>query len=659
MSAPFQTADAPAPSEPPGLARAAKLVLCIAICWIPALVGAGAVGEASALYPLADSPDPYFVPGHALLLYLWSPLVVASSCILLLSPGLFLSIALNAARSVALWITSAFAVSLVVVSVASQVVQAVMGKPLLGTAFALVVAACSLVCAALMLLRAKRPIAWPLAEPHAASTLTSMAVIPLVLLIALTPKFYWENINGDGAAAFESARLLLLHPLPFWPHTAGSIADYPGMKNLVSLYPPAWFMRLFGLVEASARLPYLLGLVGLYAGLLGIIQYGREQAVGLAERWLLWVGLFVFSVVMAFSSTYEPYVADIALPAMADILEMALLCGFILMFLQGKLGWMALLLVLAYGGYPHCVPVAGLWLLASAALIRPLPVRALVVTALVLVGLVGFDAVAPALFQALHLTPPGVEHGNASLVERILHPQWRQLRRIGWVVVPAGILPALAIGAWRWQDRVARCLTVVTVGEFLFFYFQWRVALHYFIPAMVLPLAVFWRMDILFTTRLRNLALGATAAGGLLALVLSWPSSLKPMTTTRLVGSSIEDRIGGYDRSDAKALARTELLHRLFPRMYEQRVPDRAYGGSPLAWYFYANRPRGAQKVNYVMQTATDVAPAGASLVASEDGVSLYVLDQKVWAEHLALRPPLSAANPVYLVPKFTLFAKH
>ena len=659
MSAPFQTADASAPSEPPGLARAARLVLCIAICWIPALVGAGAIGEVSALYPLADSPDPYFVPGHALLLYLWSPLVVASACILLLSPGLFLSIALNAARSVALWITSAFAASLVVVSVASQAVQAAMGRPLLGTAFVLVLVACSLTCAGLMLLRVRRPTAWPLAEPHATPTLISMAAVPLLFLILLTPKFYWENINGDGAAAFESARVLLQHPLPFWTDAAGSISLYPGMKDLVSLYPPAWFMRLFGLVEASARLPYLLGLVGLYAALLGIIQYGREQAVGLAERWLLWIGLFVFSVVMAYSSTYEPYVADIALPAMADILEMALLCGFILMFLSGRLVWTALLLVLSYGTYPHCVPVVGLWLLAAAVLLRPLPVRPLVVTALVLIGLVGFDAVAAPLFQALHWTPPGVEHGNASLIERILHPQWRQLRRIGWVVVPAGILPALALGAWRWQDRVARCLTVVTVGEFLFFYFQWRVALHYFVPAMVLPLAVFWRMDILFTTRLRSVALGATAACGLLALVLSWPSSLKPMTTTRLVGSSIEDRIGGYDRSDPKALARTELLHRLFPRMFEARVPDRAYGGSPLAWYFYANRPRGAQKVNYVMQAVTDPAPAGASLVASEGGVSLYILDQKVWAGHLALRPPISAANPVYLVPKFTLFAKH
>ena len=655
MSAPLQT---PGNPEPPGLARAARLALCLALCWIPALVGAGAIGDVTALYPLADSANPYFVPAHALLLYVWSPLVVASACVLLLSPGLFISIALNAARSVALWITTGFAASLLIVSVASQAVQSMMGRPLLGTAFAVVVMVCGVVCAGLMLLRSRRPTAWPMAESHAAPTLASMAVIPLLLLIVLTPKFYWENINGDGAAAFESARVLLLHPLPFWPDTAGPISFYPGMKNLVSLYPPAWFMRLFGLVEASARLPYLLGLVGLYASLLGIIQYGREQAVGLAERWLLWVGLAVFSVVMAYSSTYEPYVADIALPAMADILEMALLCGFILLFLRGMLGWMALTLVLAYGAYPHCVPVAGLWLLASAALLRPLPVRALATTAVVLIGLVGFDTIAPALFHAFHLTGPGVEHDNASLMERILHPQWRQLRRIGWVVVPAGILPALAVGAWRWQDRVARCLTLVTVGEFLFFYFQWRVALHYFIPAMVLPLAVFWRMDVLFTARLRNLTLGAVAASGLLALVLSWPSSLKPMTTTRLVGSAIEDRIGGYDRSDPKALARTEMLHRLFPRMFEQRVPDRAYGGSPLAWNFYANRPRGAQKVNYVMQAATDAAPAGARLVAQENGVSLYVLDQKVWAEHLALRPPISAANRVYLVPKFTLFAK-
>ncbi len=653
------SASSDAVSSPIGARRAAILVLCVAICWIPVLVGARAIGDATALYALADGANPYFVPAHGLLLYVWSPLVVASACVLLLSPGLFLSIALNAARSVALWIVTAMASSLVVVSIAAQAVQGAMGRPLLGSAFALVVVVCSLACAALLLVRARKPLAWPLAEPHAGPTLASMAIVPLLLLIVLTPKFYWENINGDGASAYESARLLLLHPLPFWPSEAGPIAFYPGMKNLVSLYPPSWFIRLFGLGEATARLPYLLGLVGLYAALLGIIQYGREQAVGLAERWMLWIGLIVFSVVMAFSSTYEPYVADIALPAMADALEMAFLCGFILLFLRGMLGWMSLLLVLAYGAYPHCVPVAGLWLLAAAALLRPLPVRALAVTAAVLVALVAFDTVAAPLFQALHLTPPGVEHGNASLIERIMQSQWKQLRRIGWVVIPAGILPALALGAWRWQDRVGKCLTLVTVGEFLFFYFQWRVALHYFVPAMVLPLAVFWRMDRLLATRWRGPVLGAVAACGLLALALSWPSSLRPMTATRVVGSAIEDRIGGYDRSDPRSFARTEILFHLFPRMADSRVPLRSYGGSPLAWNYYANNPGGSRQVNYVIQAASDPAPAGAQQVAVEKGVALYVLNREKWAEHVALRPPISAANPVFLVPKFTLFAKH
>jgi len=145
--------------QPIGMRRAAILIGCIVLCWIPVLVGAGAIADATALYALADGANPYFVPAHGLLLYVWSPLVVASACVLLLSPGLFLSIALNAARSVALWIVTAMASSLVLVSVAAQAVQGAMGRPLLGSAFALVVVACSLACAALMLVRARKPLA--------------------------------------------------------------------------------------------------------------------------------------------------------------------------------------------------------------------------------------------------------------------------------------------------------------------------------------------------------------------------------------------------------------------------------------------------------------------------------------------------------------------
>lgn len=647
------------PSQTTDLKRCGVLIAAIAACWIPALVGADAIGKVGALFALADGPNPYFIPGQALLLYLWSPLVVASACVLLLSPGLFLTIALNGACSVARWIVTSIAASFVVVSVAAQAVQAAMGAPLVGSGFACVVIACSLACAGLMLARASRKaLAWPLSEPHAAATLASLVVVPILFLIVLTPKFYWENFNGDGVSSYESARRLLSHALPFWPTESGTIASFVGMKTFLSVYPNAWFLRLFGEGEASARLPYLIGLVGLYAALLGVIQYGRQHVVSLAERWLLWLALIVFSVVMAFSSTYEPYQSDLALPAVADVLEMALLSGFLLMFLCDKPGWMALCLVIAYAIYPHCVPVAGLWMVAATLLLRPIPVRQLAITAGLIVLLLAFDTVSAKLFLALHMTPPGgAEHDTGSLLERLLHPQWRQLRRFAWAAVPAGILPFMSLFAWRWQDRVSRCFTLVIAGDFLFFFLQQRSALHYFVPAMVLPLIVFWRMDVLVASRLRTFTLAGALAAGLAALVLSWPSSFAPFTATRRVGLALEDRIGGYEQSDPAAFARLELLHALFPRVSHSQVPDRSYGGTPISWYYYANRPGGAQRdINYVMQALNAPPPVGSQRVAEGFGAALYVLDAAKWDAHKAMRPALSSHNWIYVLPKWTLF---
>ena len=51
--------------------------------------------------------------------------------------------------------------------------------------------------------------------------LAVLLVVPMVFAAVLAPKFLWESFNGDGAHAFESARLLLNQPTPFWPPDAG------------------------------------------------------------------------------------------------------------------------------------------------------------------------------------------------------------------------------------------------------------------------------------------------------------------------------------------------------------------------------------------------------------------------------------------------------
>ena len=234
------------------------------LAWLPALIGHPVVGRVASLAALAESPHPYFVPQHTALLYVWTPLVVASACILFMSPGLFLALALGAGQTVGRWVLSGLALSLVVLTPVVALAGMALGDSLRGRAFAVLVAACALGCLAVLAWRQRRgaALAWPFAEPHAAATALSMVAVPVLVLVTLLPKFFWENFNGDGAHAFETTRLLLFQPLPFWDSQAGAIASFPGMTSMLFAFPAAWFVRLFGEVEVSARLPYLLVLAG-------------------------------------------------------------------------------------------------------------------------------------------------------------------------------------------------------------------------------------------------------------------------------------------------------------------------------------------------------------------------------------------------------------
>ncbi len=637
----------------------ARLLAFFALAGLPVLFGRGAVKAAANLYPLADSAQPYFAPAYAGLLYVWSPLVVISAGCLLLTPGLLLALALNSAKNAGQWVLSGFALSLIIVSAAAGAVQFVINTPLRDGAFVAVVLGCSVLCLALLLARLARgqAVAWPFQQPYAGITLASMMLVPLLLVIALTPKFYWDNFNGDGAHAYESARLLLVQPLPFWPPTAGTIADFPGITSVLFAFPASWFIRLFGEYEVSARLPLLLYVVALYSALLALIEHGRSKPAGQAERWLLWLNLIVYVVVMAFSATYNPYSADIALPATQDTLLMVCYFGFILGFLRQDHKWMWLFIGLTYISLPNGLLLIGFWLGAVLLVWRPRPWRQIWLTAAAVCGCLVVTVLAPHILALLHLPAPGREYGALELLKRFAFLQWADWRRLVFLIVPSGILPAAALLAWRWQDQVARALTVVTVVCFGFFYVQAHIVLHYFVPVMLLPLAVFWRNSGLLNTRFRPWLLACAGAAAAVALVLSLPQDARPHTTARLIGAAAEDRVGEYNRVAPATFRRAELFNRLFPYDWSPDVPLKSYGGSPLVWNYYAHQPKTiTQPINYVLQPAEQPAPLGLRLVARDEDTALYLKNDSLWATHLAIRPPTPAGSPIYTIPRGIIF---
>lgn len=257
--------------------RVLRLFVITTVAWLPALITPDVVRSAAALFPLANSTNPYFVPGHAWTLYLWAPVVVASACLLFLSPGLFLSIAVNSAHSIGHWILSGLALSLIVISVVTGIVQWIMGNPLRDGAFAAVVVGCALGCFGFLLVRLgqSRPLAWPLGKPYAGSTVLSMVISPVMVLIAFAPKFYWENFNGDGAHAFESARLLLVQSLLFGilrlemlPHSRGLRQCFSSFQLrgssvcLARLKLPHGFHSCYTLLRFTEAFSHLLSMAG-------------------------------------------------------------------------------------------------------------------------------------------------------------------------------------------------------------------------------------------------------------------------------------------------------------------------------------------------------------------------------------------------------------
>jgi len=253
------------------------LFLVLVIASIPVWIGVDSFEAIVSLHPWANSASPFFIAEHGFLLYLWAPLVALSSFVLLLTPGLSLALMTHQPRNVAEWILVGFVASLVLLSLVLGIVQSAQETPLTGLASLKLISISGLAAFAILFfgeLKAPRK-EWPWERKNAAYTLVLMAVVPMLLLVVLSPKFYWETFNGDGVHAYESARLLLTQAVPFWPGEAGGIAAYPDASSFLFAYPMSWFIRVFGSHEIAARLPYLLFLIPLFGALLALFSLIR------------------------------------------------------------------------------------------------------------------------------------------------------------------------------------------------------------------------------------------------------------------------------------------------------------------------------------------------------------------------------------------------
>lgn len=633
----------------PGL-RIPMIVLATAAL---AFVGRDICHAIDALTPLAAGPSPYFVAAHAGLLYLWAPVVAIAASALFLAPGLLVALGAGAAEErFELWLLKGTVLSVFAVPLAAALAQAATGVEIAGGAYVALLLA---LCLPGLWLVAGRPVA-PVLRGRSWE-LAAMIGLPFAVLVLMAPKFYWENLNDDGAHSFLNALLFIERGLPFWPPGDSSITGYPSTTMMTETFLQTGMVRFFGPYESALRFAYLPGVAVLAGVILGVVRAAGEAgraavALGVAAQLLL------FSFVMAFNPTYSPYFADIALPMTREPLIFLGFLGAVLFFQERRHAWMAAVSCLGLLSAPNGILLILFFLAAHFILTRPLPWKEVVVAGAITVGIVVLATLAMVLLDRLGITQRSGEFGSDGILRRLRFVTLVDTQRLLFWVLPAGILPALSLIAWRWQDPLSRRLTLTAAIYVLFFYVQaYRILPHHFAPAVLLPVVVFWRLRPVRSAPLAGLALGL--AGVAAALALSWPDTLRPNSHNRDFGQRIvlQTPINPFANPDLLGTY-LKLMTGAFPPSWTDETLAAAYNPEPTAAFVYATRPKpeGAAPDYAVRPETVPLAPGEVVLGAPVAGTVLVARDAAVYArDRQAADQPVSVAR-AFRVPRERIF---
>jgi hypothetical protein len=612
-------------------------------------LAAGGLGERIAgLYPGPLPPHPYFIPSHAALLYLFWPAVVVATLFVIVFPGICLALLRRPATSLAPLIVEAFALCMAVQILVHVLVSAWIPERS-PRAVALLLIGTGTVCWLLLARRhQRRDMAWTAQDRR---RLAWLVVLPVLAATILLPVLSWQDFNPDGLEAFTTGRSLFSHALPLMPN--GRAAGI-GLGMLTEAFPVHWFIALVGPVEAAARLPVILVLPVLFAGLVALAELGASRRLGTGEEATLALGLAAVIVTIVYNASYHVYSADMASPGAIDLLAATFLVGATLAWFTRDGPGFTVCTLLGFFTRPTMLlwlVLLGLgWLIAA-----PREWRRL---AWIAAGFLGCLA-AGAVFERIvgPLAGLSFEQDSGALGHRLRFLRFTDLQRFAFLVVPSGFLPALALLAWRRQDASARALSVASVGYFAFFYVIAFTAPHHFIPAMLIPLAVLWRVA-LARSPSRSL-MAAAAAGGLVGLVLSLPRTLAVDRSMRAIGAGTDYRIGEYEAGFAgyrEAFEGRRVLDSLFPTWQTGSDPAHERIGHAWVQVHYARRgaPTGGP-ANYVVLPAAEPPPADLTRLAADTIAALYVRDRQLWQRDRRSPPRTDFRSPVYDLPRTTL----
>ncbi|MCY1125277.1 hypothetical protein OU426_00270 [Frigidibacter sp. RF13] len=648
---------------------ALRLALLVILSGIVTALTIAPVRETLSLWALGAGPRPYFIPSHALSLYLVTPAAALAASFFFLAPGLVLAAGFGREKGAAHWLVAGLAAALVVNTAAVTAAELLLGRGLTGASFVALIGGLNGACIGLLALRMAGGTPLRVSLKGQGGDLLAAAVLFWVALILMAPKFYWENFSGDGSGSLQFTRNLIHSHWPFWSPEAGVIQQAPGLTSFLFVIPDSWFVRLWGEWEFSVRILTLTALALLYPVLTALIRHGRPGAeLRPADHLLLMAALGLYAFANIYSGGYHAWFGDSPMPAARETLAMVAFMGYILAFLDNRRALMVTAGVMAH----LSIPTGGLWLLLWPIAVwlvgRPRPIGALRTAALTLAVAAAISVLVPVVVKLAGLPIPGNEFSAEAVVQRLRFVAFTDWNRFAFLAVPCGLLPALALLTWRRQDRTARALTLLTLAFFLFFYLQgYRVLLHHFIPAMIPPLVVMWRSDLME----RAGAQLAVALGLLAALWLAWPKDVGLHHHDRDFAAFIATEGPRYASAapaegekfrgfDPKALDTFhELFGRLLPIGYGESEPGERFFGAPLVWWYYSEFPKAeGQTINYVLKPLADATPDDGTLFDSYDGYGLFIRDMALFEAHRTQRLPIDTGASLLATPRPVLFGR-
>lgn len=594
--------------------------------------------------------QPYFVPEQALRLYVVAPLFAAAAVTMLLAPGVLTVIARGGASTWTDAVVRGFLVSFAA-RVGLHSAAKLAGASLTPMVFWTGEIVLWAVASALVVHRWR---ADGLDLPTGPNRrLALLWAIPAVVTVVLLPAIFWQDFTEDGLEALEIGWSLSEFVVPRFPNDSGFMGLGIGMLTMAP--PVSWFVQMIGPTEAAARIPLVLYLPVAAFVLLGLAEHGRDRAVGRVGEATVLLVLAAFVSVMAFSATYDAYAADVSAPTAFETLTLVCLSGALLGLWQGHRAVFLSFVVLGYFARP-----TALMLVLLLGAVTPLVFRGAERRRVLLdLGLaLGVCMLSVALYEKLYLqwaSGGTMSYGSESVLFRYRYLTFLDPRRLLWVMIPAGFVAFLALFAFRPQDRFSRQLSGTLLLYFVAFSIPAFVALHHFVPVMVLPVVVLLRLVDDARPWLGRAALVGSIAGLLLAL----PHSTHVDHSSREIGARMAFEVGDYGGDPTAhrvALDARAAVFELFPATWDVDA-SRIRVGASLPFLYYSDRAGVTlADADYAILPSGAPAPDDFELAGSADDADAYYRSRAAWERDLGDTPPTEFGNPLFVLRPETLF---